>query len=132
MALPIGEFESGIFLVSPLGGQERQIVRRRSSAFDFGNQLSWSPTGEATKVVNVKHDPRLVLISWASNGKGWFTATKERSGMVLLFVDLQGNAHRLWELKGGMLVSGLPSPDGRHLAIVGTVRNNNVWLMENF
>ncbi len=91
-----------------------------------------SLTGGATEIVNVKHDPHLVLISWASNGNGWFTATKERSGIVLLYVDLQGESHPLWELKGGMLVRGLPSPDGRHLAVVATARNNNVWLMENF
>jgi hypothetical protein len=91
-----------------------------------------SLNGRATESVNVKPDARLVYINWAPDGKGWFTATKERSGMVLLFVDFHGDAHPLWELKGGMLVSGLPSLDGRHLAIVATARNNNVWMMENF
>jgi len=38
----------------------------------------------------------------------------------------------LWDFKDGSLVCGVPSPDGRHLAIVATARSNNVWLMENF
>src|SRR5215510_5879837 len=32
----------------------------------------------------------------------------------------------------GAALYGLPSPDGRHLAIVATGRSNNIWLMENF
>ena len=63
---------------------------------------------------------------------GWFTQSKNQGGLVLLYVDLRGNVHPLWELKGGAALYGLPSPDGRHLAIVATSRNNNVWLMENF
>ena len=89
-------------------------------------------SGGAPETVNVKPDAGLVLINWAPDGNGWLTATKNRSGVALLHVDLQGEAHPLWEIKGGMFAYGLPSPDGRHLAIVSTARDNNVWLMENF
>jgi hypothetical protein len=30
------------------------------------------------------------------------------------------------------VVSGLPSPDGRNLAVTAAIYNQNVWMMENF
>jgi len=59
----------------------------------------------------------------------------------LLYVDLKGNAHVLQEHKGSLSPAvmggfsvpwGVPSPDGRHLAILGWTRNSNVWMMEGF
>jgi hypothetical protein len=47
-------------------------------------------------------------------------------------VDWKGEAHPLWEMKGDPLAYGMPSPDGRYLAIVATTQKNNVWVMENF
>jgi len=89
--------------------------------------------GEAPQEVAVKHWTNLAGTFWAADGKGWFTSSRSEMGIVLLYVDLQGVAHNLWSLNGGgSKVYGLPSPDGRHLAIVATARNNNVWLMENF
>jgi hypothetical protein len=39
----------------------------------------------------------------------------------------------LWESKGfGGPVSGIPSPDGRYLAIAGSVVNSNLWMLEGF
>jgi Tol biopolymer transport system component len=34
--------------------------------------------------------------------------------------------------RGGNYSSGLPSPDGRYIAVVGTAENKNLWMMENF
>jgi hypothetical protein len=28
--------------------------------------------------------------------------------------------------------AGIPSPDGRHLAILGHTINSNIWMLENF
>jgi hypothetical protein len=36
------------------------------------------------------------------------------------------------ENRGGNYGPGLPSPDGRRIAIVGTAQKANMWLMENF
>jgi hypothetical protein len=38
----------------------------------------------------------------------------------------------LWEQEGGLGISALPSPDGRHLAIRGWSVNSNIWMIENF
>jgi hypothetical protein len=54
--------------------------------------------------------------------------------LVLLIVDLQGNARVLWHPGGGDLETtvGVPSPNGRHLATVGWSEHGNVWMIENF
>jgi hypothetical protein len=38
----------------------------------------------------------------------------------------------LWQNNNDVFPVGLPSPDGRHLAIQGSSEENNIWLMENF
>jgi Tol biopolymer transport system component len=91
-----------------------------------------SLSGRAPQEVTVKRWDRLAGVYWAADSNGWFTVSRSQAGTFLLYVDLQGEAHALWELKGDTAGYGLPSPDGRHLAIVTTIRNNNVWLMENF
>jgi DNA-binding winged helix-turn-helix (wHTH) protein/Tol biopolymer transport system component len=89
---------------------------------------------EAPQEVAVKHWTNLDgVIFWAADGKGWFISSRSEMSDVLLHVDLQGEAHPLWSSNGrGSKVQALPSPDGRHLAIVATACNNNVWMMENF
>jgi hypothetical protein len=55
------------------------------------------------------------------------------TGKVVLHVDLQGNAHSLWENVGAFgetLPS--PSPDGHHVALSGWTMDSNMWVMENF
>ena len=48
-------------------------------------------------------------------------------------MDLKGNARVLWQIKGpGAYMWGVPSPDGRYLAIAGDVYNSNVWMIEGF
>lgn len=88
--------------------------------------------GQPLKEITVKHWTNLGGVYWAADGKGWFTASKNNAGVVLLHVDLQGEADPIWRLSGGVAAYSLPSPDGRHLAIVATSWDNNVWLMENF
>ena len=52
-----------------------------------------------------------------------------------------GNAHVLRQQKGSLSPTikagsfgpwGVPSPDGRHLAMLGWTRNSNVWMLEGF
>jgi len=69
---------------------------------------------------------------WAADGKGLYVPDQTKRGIVLSYVDLQGNARMLWETRGGGAVWARPSPDGRHLAIGSLTLRNNVWLMENF
>jgi len=53
-------------------------------------------------------------------------------GSTLLHVDLQGRAQVLWHQDYYPQTWGAPSPDGRHLAILGGTQDRNVWMLENF
>lgn len=53
---------------------------------------------------------------------------------MLLYVDLEGRANVLWQ-EGFACRDwtwGVPSPDGRHLALVGYTVDSNVWILKNF
>jgi Tol biopolymer transport system component len=107
----------------------------RVAILKFGdNRIHIVPlNGQTPQEVVVKRWDNLAGAYWAADGKGWFTSSTSERGVVLLYVDLQGEVHPLWSLNGGSSKAyGLPSPDGRHLAIVATTWSNNVWMMENF
>jgi Tol biopolymer transport system component len=88
--------------------------------------------GGAPQEIMVKGWNRLTSAVWTSDGKGLFVSSRKARGSVLLGVDLQGNARVLWELTSGVVAYGLPSPDGRHLAILVGTGYSNIWMMENF
>lgn len=75
---------------------------------------------------------RLNSMDWSADGKGLFVSSQSLGGATLLYVDLEGRAHALWQLKGILQTRGVPSPDGRHLAVLGGTTESNVWMMENF
>jgi hypothetical protein len=75
-----------------------------------------------------------------------FVSTSIPQGAALLQVDLNGNANVIWEQRGSIapltdffeslggrsVPWGVPSPDGRHLAIYGWSLSANIWMIENF
>ena len=76
-----------------------------------------------------------IWLNWSADQKGFFVTRKGQSGNELLYLDFQGKASSLRKCVGGSLgggCEGLPSPDGRHLAIVDIDQSNNIWMMENF
>lgn len=89
--------------------------------------------GQILQQVQVKGWSNLQWLFWAADGKGLFVTEGIRNGREVLHVDLQGNAHALWENTGGSAETlAHPSPDGRHLAIGGWTTSGNMWMMENF
>jgi hypothetical protein len=71
-------------------------------------------------------------LDWTADGKGLFVSSSIPGGMALLHVDLQGNAHLLWEQQGGVDTWGVPSPDGHHIAMPANTQNSNIWMFQNF
>jgi Tol biopolymer transport system component len=91
-----------------------------------------SMRGEAPRVIQAKGLNTMQALSWAADGKGLYVANGVHEESVLLYVDLEGNARALWQNYGGNPAIGLPSPDGRHLAILGATTKSNIWMMQNF
>jgi Tol biopolymer transport system component len=69
---------------------------------------------------------------WSPDGKGFYIGCSVPGRTTHLFVDLNGHASPVWEQKGSLQTWAVPSPDGRHLAMLGWTINANAWMIENF
>ena len=135
----------------PLGGRGRELARIDSDPTKYYN-LALSPDGtriayatshegpvhilslrgEPSREIRVRGWSNLQDIEWAG-AKALIISSGVQGGDLLLHVDMQGNAHVLWQQPGGFAsFIGTLSPDGRHLAFNGYSTNSNIWMMENF
>jgi len=73
------------------------------------------------------------LVSWAAAGKSWFVyALSQHSPDALVSVDANGNLRVLQEIPAGIIVSIVPSPDGKRLAFTKRMFVDDMMLLENF
>jgi serine/threonine protein kinase len=91
-----------------------------------------SLNGAAPRQITSREWTMLSSVVWTADGKGLFVSSYTARGADMLHMDLQGNARLLWEHPGGIEIYGVPSPDGRHLAMRGWNVEGNMWMMENF
>ena len=91
-----------------------------------------SLNGRPPQQVTAKGWTTLVNLNWAADGGGVFTSALVPRGSILLYLDLKGNGHPLWEQKGSSYSWVVPAPDGKHLALSGMTTSSNLWMMENF
>jgi DNA-binding winged helix-turn-helix (wHTH) protein/Tol biopolymer transport system component len=91
-----------------------------------------SLTGEASRVINANGMQTTEFINWTADGKAVLVSRPTHQGFELLRLELNGDVHVLWEEKGCLGTSALPSPDGKHLAIRGWSVTSNFWTMSNF
>jgi len=72
-------------------------------------------------------------LDWASDSHSFFSSVMRPDGtVVLLNIDLQGNAHPLLEQKNGEMCWAVPSSDGKYLASMQMNGESNAWMVENF
>jgi serine/threonine protein kinase len=140
-------------LLDPLRGTRNELARFSD---EHADQFGWdlSPDGQwvvlftelETKLhllslyrrsilqtILIRGAARLRAVSWAADGKGFFVCNTTLTGAHLLYVDLKGNAHRLWGVNGAnVFLSARPSPDGRRLAIQSGAGSSNMWMIQNF
>ena len=140
----------------PLKGRGKVLrtLQKEASTGDFataqlspdGSSVAISTGGEAEihirllslsngsdRGITVKGWPNIAGLDWSADGKRLYVGSVSLQSKTLLSVDLQGTARVLWQVKGpGESIWGVPSPDGRYLAIVGGVYNSNVWMIEGF
>jgi serine/threonine protein kinase len=119
-------------------GEQMAVLKRvpRSDGKIFGTVgpiYILSLTGQPPREVHAKgRNDFHEYVDWAADGKA-LLVTGQTSGMAeALRVDLKGNVAVLWSEKEAYAFRAVPSPDGRHLAILRRTKNNNVWLLENF
>jgi len=92
-----------------------------------------SLSGGSDREITLKGWPNLTGLNWSPDGKGLYVGSVSPQNCTLLLVDLQGSAKVVWQYKAaGGQIWGVPSPDGRYLAILGEVTNSNVWMLEGF
>jgi hypothetical protein len=92
-----------------------------------------SLSGGSDREITLKGWPNIAGIEWTLDGKGLYCGSVSPQGSTLLYVDLKGNARVLWQYRvPGWQIFGVPSPDGRYLAMQQGVFNSNVWMVEGF
>jgi serine/threonine protein kinase/Tol biopolymer transport system component len=151
--------EKGLTLTAfdPVKGRGKVLrtIQKDPSAHEFGTALSpdgstfaisrsyeaeihirlLSLTAGPDREISVKGWPALSFrgLTWSADGKWLYCGSNSPQGSTLLHVDLEGKAKVLWQRKGesGDLF-GVPSPDGRYLAIRNSVLGGNVWMLEGF
>jgi hypothetical protein len=82
--------------------------------------------------LNVKDWAVQDLISWSANGDGLFVPVTRGLDSLILYVELNGNAHVVSRETGDSLSIAAPSPDSRLLALMRWRFARNVWLIDNF
>jgi len=141
----------------PLGGPGKELVRiplEAGSSADLGFDYWWqlSPDGSRiaivklhsheirvvplrggqTRTITVKGFPDLLHLEWANDSQSMFVSTFEPGGASLLRLALNGDALPIWHQPQSKTTWGFPSPNGRHLAIMGSNSESNVWIINNF
>ena len=89
--------------------------------------------GEAREVI-VKERIGLASLQWATDGKGFFVSSSGIADPTIFLCDMQGHTEVLWQLKASAHndTMGIPSPNGRYLALLGWTEDSNLWMLENF
>ena len=137
----------------PVKGRGREVTRIATQP-GFGYNWDLSPDGSLIAMLFPAGENRIRLLplsggeprnlvikglygfssgpDWAPDGEGFYVGSWSPRSVTLLYIDLNGHASALWEQKGSFQTWGVPSPDGRHLAIMGYTVQSNVWMLENF
>jgi Tol biopolymer transport system component len=137
--------------VDPLRGRGRELS---TVNVDRESECSWDLSPDGTRlavlegltgqihIVHLNNQPAQEIraegmqstnfVDWTADGKALLVSRPTRRGFELLRLDVNGKSHILWEQRGGLGTSALPSPDGKHLAIRGWSINSNLWLMQDF
>jgi len=129
-------------------GRGREIYRdedSKSGTPDISPDGKWLATTSGTKVIlrsfstgavvreiSVHGVTNLVTLDYAPDGKGFFSGDSSPVEARQLYVDLSGKTSLLWRQAGSSPIWSVPSPDGRHLALMMWTEDSNVYMVENF
>jgi serine/threonine protein kinase/dipeptidyl aminopeptidase/acylaminoacyl peptidase len=92
-----------------------------------------SISGQPTREIVLKNWGSFSSVDWAADSKGLFVTSNPTGWKSsLLYVDLAGNAHELWQVKSTQPSWGIPSRDGKYLAIPAPTTSSNVWMAQGY
>jgi serine/threonine protein kinase len=92
-----------------------------------------SLSGQLKREIAVKDWNSFTSLDWAADGKGFFVSSNPTGRLsTLLYVDLLGNAHSLWQVRNFQATWAIPSHNGKYLAIPAPTVGSNAWMVENF
>ena len=151
----VSERHDGAVVVSELdavkGTKGREIYRDAGVSFagpDVSPDAKWLATPSGTKIILrsfatgevVREIPvrgatnamNLVNLDYAADGKGFFAGQTTPTESRQLYIDLSGKASVLWRQAGKSTVWGVPSPDGRYLAMMVYTDDSNVYTLDDF
>jgi hypothetical protein len=149
--IPAGRNQLVFTAFDPVQGRGRELARFES---DPKGSYSWDLSSDGTRIaihkgregqidvlslaggapqqIQVKNWASHQGVDWTFDAKGLFIGNKVPGGTELLYTDLQGNTRMVWRQPHGIRSSGVPSPDGRHLAMLGWVERSGMWMIEGF
>jgi eukaryotic-like serine/threonine-protein kinase len=145
------------FHLDPVKGKGEEISRLDGYQ---GQEAEWDLSPDGSRIATVdrsegKHEIRILNLAdgkitvlpvrdwkwlfldgirWAADGKNFFALTTSTSSFALLSIDATGNPRVLYEVPAGTgwMISMVPSPDGRFLALTKRTFVNDMMLLENF
>jgi hypothetical protein len=88
--------------------------------------------GGEPRTLTIKGYVNLVSLDWEPDSKRMFVGTVGPGGAALLRIGLDGNTQPIWQYPQLFNTWGIPSPDERHVTMVGQSADANVWMIENF
>lgn len=93
-----------------------------------------SLSGRPTREITVKNWNSFTSLDWSADGKGFFVSSNPTGRLsTLLYVDLMGNAHSLWQVNNSFYSTwAIPSHNGKYVAIPAPTVGSNVWMVDNF
>jgi hypothetical protein len=103
------------------------IHGERSGHFD----LIATKTGRRTSL-EVHVGSMLGPVSWSPRGDGLFVSALSGPEALIVSVGLNGTTRVIWREPGDFGLIGVPSPDGRLLAVTRWRNSSNVWMIDNF
>lgn len=110
----------------------RWVAVTENGAEDHSIQVISAADGSSHEI-SVKGWDKFTSIDWAADSKGLFiTSNPTGRSSVLLYVDLAGDAHKLWEVRSPVPNWAIPSRGGKYIAMPAPTVQSNVWMMENF
>ena len=86
-------------------------------------------TGAVAREIPVRGATQLATLDYAPDGKGFYSGEFLPTEARQLYVDQSGAATLLWRQPGRSLIWGVPSPDGKKLAVLMYTTDANVYMI---